>query len=441
MKNASIPPTLSKRGISATKVPLRTDMDLFFKAKDNQWHPQQNPTGKFPLNVAENNLCWDLLEQKLGAVLESKKLPKWISGYTDMKGDASFLETMATFMTKHLCHTPINADYLLSAAGAAAIIELASWILCDADDVAVFPAPAYPVYTQDIGSKARVERYNLLTHHNLDELQEGHSLSIRHLEQTWADLQDGGKQFRLLVLTTPDNPTGSIYSHQKLLEISQWCIDNKIHLLVNELYGLSRIDTQHPSIVNDYSKQIEFKSFAQIINQKKSDYLHLAYGLSKDFGISGFRVGLLYTLNEQFHLAFENLTAPHLVSNYTQWMITEVFSDQHFLQKYIATNQKRLTENYITVIKSLKKIEIPYVPAYGSLFVWMDLSTLMSDNTQAEEQKLWRNIYDELGILLTPGIDFGHSKWGQFRLVHPFIQKSALEEVMKRLEVFVLTRR
>jgi len=222
-----------------------------------------------------------------------------------------------------------------------------------------------------------------------------------------------------------------------LKDAAQWCHAHHIHLIVNELYGLSVIDTMHSDIAMDYSDRMSFLSFAKVMAELKSDYLHLAYGLSKDFGMSGFRVGLLYSMNADLKAAWGNLGAPHLVSNLTQWLMSEILSDQEFVDNFITENQKRLTENYVTVIKTLKKLGIPYVPAKGSLFVWLDMSSMLKSQSANAEHQLWQKLYDETGILLTPGTGFGHTKFGQFRLVHPFVEKKVLEEAMSKFEGFV----
>ena len=432
---------ISRRGNEATATPLRPDLEVFFETKANMWHPETNPSGQFPLNMAENNLNWSMMQKKLVEVTKNVPMPKWVSGYTGMRGDSSFLEAMAQFMTDHLTHVKINPDHLASLAGATAIIELTAWILCDAGDVAVIPAPCYPVYTQDIFSKANVERFDLITHHHIEEITDGHPLNIHHLEKTHQELSAKGKRFKMLLITTPDNPTGHIYSEERLIEIAQWCKDRKIHLVVNELYGLSLIDTKHPKISNNYSQHIEFQSFARVMQNQKSDYLHLIYGLSKDFGMSGLRVGFLYSLNESLMKAFANISAPHLVSNYTQWVISEVFRDKRFIKKYIAKNQKKLTESCVIVSESLQKMNIPFVPPRGSLFVWLDMSEFLDANTSEAESELWLSLFNESGVLLTPGVGFGHTKHGQFRLVHPFVNKKTLKEAMKRMEEFVIKKR
>ena len=120
-----------------------------------------------------------------------------------------------------------------------------------------------------------MERYDLVTHHELSEIRGGPALSIADLERAQTEIKSAGKCFRMLILTTPDNPTGGIYSHEQLLKYTNWCIDHGIHLVVNEIYGLSLINTEHSVIREDYTEDTVFCSFANIMQAKQSDLLHL----------------------------------------------------------------------------------------------------------------------------------------------------------------------
>jgi len=429
--------TLSQRGQTAHNNVLRIDFELFFEANKNIYHKDTNPHGAFPLNTAENKQSWHLLKEKLELLNLEKSIPTWTANYTSCLGDEVFRKALAGFLEKFLAKSPIHPEHLGISAGATAIIEMTTWLLANRGDVAVFPTPSYPVYKQDIGNKAGIERYNLITHHEISEIKEKPALKIKHLEKAKKKIEKQGKKFKILVLTTPDNPTGLVYTIKQLNKIADWCIENHIHLIVNEIYGLSIIDTNHPKIKKDYKKSIDFISFAQIIQAKKSPYLHLWYALSKDLGISGFRVGAVYSLNEPFLKAYDNLNAPHLVSNHTQWMLSEVLSDHAFMEKYITHNQQALTESYALVVKHLRKLKIPYVPSRGSLFVWADFSEFLKNPTLKAETKFWEKLYQNTGVLLTPGEGFGHSKKGLFRIVFPCFGVAELGVAMGRIETYI----
>jgi 1-aminocyclopropane-1-carboxylate synthase len=111
------------------------------------------------------------------------------------------------------------------------------------------------------------------------------------------------------------------------------------------------------------------------------------------------------------------------------------------MSSYVDNNCERLTESYAVVIRHLKELRIPYVPARGSLFSWLDLSELLVEHTAAAEHDLWLDLYRSAGVLLTPGEGFGHSKKGLFRLVYPCVSKHDLGTAMDRLSGFVLKKR
>lgn len=430
---------LSRRGAEASNTILRVDMNVYFEAMNNLYHPYLNPEGTFPMNVAENKLNWGMLQAKIQQISKTEPIPDWVAGYTSGKGAPTFRQAVANFLAAFLTHCPIDPEQLLCSAGSTSVIELTSYMLADAGEVVVIPAPAYPVYKQDVGNISKLERYDLQTHTDISELNPIIPLTVEHLDQAWQQLTKAGKQWRLLILTAPDNPTGGIYSATQLSAIADWCIAHQIHLIVNEIYGLSLIDTQHPAIRQDYAAKIEYRSFAQIMQAKQSDYLHLWYAFSKDFGISGFRMGVLYTLNEALIKAYENFNYPRLISNHSQWLLQRVLEDKAFVNSYIAVNQRLLTANYVLVAQTLQSLKIKYAPARGSLFVWMDLSAYLADHTQAAEDEFWLQFYHSTGILLTPGQGFENARKGCYRLVYSYFPKPILAVAMNRMKTFLAT--
>ncbi|MFT5386619.1 MAG: aspartate/methionine/tyrosine aminotransferase [Saprospiraceae bacterium] len=425
--------SLSLRGDQASNTSLRVDMEIYGEATENIFHPTENPDGALLLNMAENNLSWYLLKEKIASLVKENEIPDWVSNYTSSMGAPVFREALAGFISRFLTKRLINSNHLACSAGATPVVEVTSWILGNPGDVAVFPAPSYPVYKQDINNKAAIERYDLITHEDISEIIDGPNVRIPHLDAALADIESQGKRFRMLVLTNPDNPTGGMYSYKQLQKITKWCLAHNIHLIVNEIYGLSLIDTTHPEIAGDYTKAVDFISFAEIMQDEQSDYLHLWYSLSKDIGVSGFRVGAVYSLNEQFLQAYNNLNAPHMVSNYTQWIFQMVLGDHDFMADYIEKNQAALTASYAVVVKHLRSAGVAYAPSRGSLFVWIDLSGWLHTPTKEAETDLWLDIYKKTKVLITPADGFENAKRGQYRLVYTAISKHGLGIAMERL--------
>lgn len=91
-------------------------------------------------------------------------------------------------------------------------------------------------------------------------------------------------------------------------------------------------------------------------------YVHIIFGLSKDWCASGLRVGCLWTLNARLQAALQNVNAFYGVSGIAQHMIAEMLEDLSFVDKYLKENKRRLGSAYDTLA--------------GWLFSWPNYTTL-----------------------------------------------------------------
>lgn len=420
---------LSERGQSLAVNAARIDMDLFAEAARDLYDPAGNPDGKFPLNVAENGPMIPRMQAQLQQILQASPLPRWVFQYTEPTGYPQVREVMAQFLEKYLFGVPVDPASLAFSAGASAVIEVSAFVLANPGEVVAIPAPSYPMYTNDLGLKSGMERYDLQTHTELADHGPEGPVTPQLLDQAWLDLQAQGKTLKMVLLTSPDNPTGTVYSKTRLREIAAWCTKKQVHLVVNEIYGLSLLG----AIGESPAEARRQASFAELMAVEKSPYLHLWYALSKDFAMSGFRFGIVHSHNTAFLAAYGNANIPHMVSNLTQWLMGELFQDTAFLDAYVREHQQSLQRSYEVVTRTLDQLGLPYLPAAGSLFVWADFSRFLTEDTAEAEQALWESIFRQSGVLLTPGAGFGHQKRGLFRIVFTAVPTEQLQVAMDRL--------
>ncbi len=425
--------TLSERGHYILDRPLRGDLEVLAEAERNLYDAERNPGGALLLAVAENVLSWPELRDKLAEISATRVVPDWVAKYTSIAGAPPLREALARFAGRHIANLggqnalALDPEGFAVSSGATGVVELCAWCLGDPGEVAVFPAPSYPAYRADVENKAGLERFDLVPR---EPFAHGiHPLRTADLERVWAKLTAAGKRFRMLVLTQPDNPTGSIYRREQLISIADWCIAHEVHLCVNELYALSQLDVRDTRLAADYpAEPAPYYSFLREVERRRSPYLHWWYSFSKDFGVSGLRTGVLYSRNEALLRAIGNLGAPHTVSNHTQWLLSELLADHAWVAAYAKTNQARLTESYAAAITVLREHGIPYAAARGSLFVWMRPGDPGGDTT-----KLWRKLYEERHLVLTAPGGFGHVENGWLRLVYSGLGLRELGTAMARL--------
>ncbi|THH40621.1 aminotransferase class I/II-fold pyridoxal phosphate-dependent enzyme [Neolewinella litorea] len=419
---------LSQRGRQTADEPLRPDFALFNRAAENPYGPE-NPTGAITLCIAENHLQWPYLRDRLQEIARMRPWPDWIAAYASLAGAPEFRESVARFVGLHIAGQPLNADLFCASAGATAVVEVSALCLGDAGDYAVFPAPAYQAYLPDINNKAGLLRHDIAEY--AKPFGSGyHPLSVDELDAARATL---GDRFRMLVLTQPDNPTGAVYSEDQLRAFTDWCISHRIHLIVNEIYALSQFRRDAPGIDN----RSDYTSFLPLLEERDSPYLHWWYSFSKDFGVSGFRVGLLYSRNETFRRAYTNFNAPHQISNLTQWLLAELLRDDRWVTDFLDNNRRLLTAAYRSVADTLDELKVPYTPARGSLFVWADFSGYLPERTRAASEKLWGEIFTHTGVLLTAPGGLGQPDAGWYRIVYSGVGPEELGEAMRRLREFL----
>ena len=379
------------------------------EAKQNLYNPEDNPLGSFPLNMAENQLMAPILKAKLSNYVKANEMPDWLWDIHIIWGHPEVRTLIAQFMEHHLCKCKINPNTLGLSAGATATVELTAFLLANPGDVVVIPAPAYPMYTHDFGIKAGISRFDLQTHENLQEIGTQAPVTIDLLESTWSRLRAEGRNFKILLISSPDNPTGCRYKGSQLRILANWCLEHEIHMIVNEIYGLSLIDESHIDVQSNLNDQHEYDSFGKIMQEFTSDYLHLWYAFSKDFECP---TSLWYStfIKYGFYFRLESINAPHMVSNMSQWMIKEMLSDDEFVKNYIEENRKMITRSYRLVVAALKSLKVPFISSSGGIFVWIDLSWYLDVDNDEAEIALWMNIYKQTGVLLTPGKEFKHPK-------------------------------
>lgn len=256
-----------------------------------------------------------------------------------------------------------------------------------------------------------------------------YKLTLENLNATLETAKKCGENVRALLLTSPHNPLGTLYTKEELIQFHAWCVENSLHLICDEIYALSV-----------YKPGETFVSILEAVPDLGSN-VHVVYGMSKDFSMSGFRVGCLYTLNEGVRQAFSNLGYFHGVSNDTQFCLGTMLMDEDFVDTYLEQNKKRLLENYRALTKALDKIKVPYVKASAGLFLWLDLTfyvkkitskTKPCDSNDHFEQVLMKKFYDA-GVFLTPGTAFHGKEPGYFRLCFAWVDVASLHVAVERM--------
>jgi aspartate/methionine/tyrosine aminotransferase len=195
------------------------------------------------------------------------------------------------------------------------------------------------------------------------------------------DLEDlEGRELTVLHLSSPSNPTGTLYPPEALERITAYCRERGITFVSDELYhGLVYDTTAHTAL--------EFGDDVIVIN-----------GFSKYFCMPGLRLGWMIlpeALVRPAEIIAQNLfiSAPTL----SQYAALEAF-DYGYLEEVREAFRRRRDFLY-GELEALFPVD---ARPEGAFYLWCDVSSLGSDAVALSETLL-----EAIHIAVTPGIDFG----------------------------------
>ena len=184
---------------------------------------------------------------------------------------------------------------------------------------------------------------------------------------------------KILLLTNPNDPLGVIYKPDVMRNAIMWARNRQLHTIVDEIFALSvHKSPNHPN---------RFESVIKVLDNKLGSDVHFLWGLSKDFGATGFRFAMLYTQNVQLLQALANLNIFSGVPNPMQMIISEILCDDDFVSTFLEESRCRLISSYSLCTQKLEEMVVPYVQAEAGLFVYVDFSSLLPEPTFEGEAK------------------------------------------------------
>uniref|UniRef100_A0A8C9Q649 Aminotransferase class I/classII large domain-containing protein n=1 Tax=Spermophilus dauricus TaxID=99837 RepID=A0A8C9Q649_SPEDA len=209
-----------------------------------------------------------------------------------------------------------------------------------------------------------------------------------------------------LVLTNPQNPLGVVYSQESLMEYLEFAKRHNLHVIIDEIYMLSVFD-----------ESIKFHSVLSIERLPDPDRTHVIWGTSKDFGISGFCFGALYTHNKEVASAVSIFGYLHGISGITQYKLRRLLQDREWIDTvYLPANHSRLRTAHKYVTKKLRALKIPFVNHGCGLYVWVNLQSYLKPCTFEEERALHRRFLDNK-LMLSRGKSYMCKEPGWFRII------------------------
>lgn len=229
---------------------------------------------------------------------------------------------------------------------------------------------------------------------------------------------------KAIVLNTPSNPTGMIYSESELREIADYAVKNDVYVVADEMYEY---------LVYNGEKHVSIASFNEEIYKRTIT----VSGLAKSYAMTGWRIG--YTGSSEVIAKLMSSIQSHQTSNpnsIAQKAAVEALTgDQSAVNMMLGEFDKRRKYMYDRFAK------MPYVSVLeplGAFYVFVDLSQLLDKTYNGEKigsaAKVASILIDDYNVAVVPCADFGFDD--HMRLSYA-ISIEQIDKGLTRIEKFL----
>lgn len=331
-----------------------------------------------------------------------KAMKEGHTGYCPSAGLPEFREVVA----QHISDTrgiDIHPDEVTVTPGAKPIIFFTILALVDDGDEVIYPEPGFPVYESVIdfiGGKP-------IPLHLREEV--GFRFRIEDLVDAITD------RTKLLILNSPQNPTGGILTDSDLAAISELAQKHNFFVLTDEVYSRLLYEGTHQSIL----------SFPGM-----KERTILIDGHSKTYAMTGWRLGYGVAPQE----IVDKITRLTINSNSCTATFTQIAGiealtgPQTFVMEMVTEFQKRRD----VIVDGLNAIEgISCIKPLGSFYVFPNVTKL-----PLPCEELADYFMDEVGVALLPGTAFGKYGDGYLRLSYANSLEN-INDALQRMETTI----
>lgn len=222
---------------------------------------------------------------------------------------------------------------------------------------------------------------------------------------------------RLMILCSPHNPVGRVWTKEELKKLGEICIKHNILIVSDEI---------HADIVYKPNTHTVFSS----INEEFAQNSIVCTAPNKTFNIAGFKTANIIIPNEKLRkeyqiqadkLCIQGGSVPGDIAQEAAYSKGESWYQE--LMKYL---DKNLEFSIDFFEKRIPKIKV--IPPEGTYLLWLDCEEL-----NMNENQLNNFFIKECKILLNEGIIFGKES-KLFQRMNIATSKKVLQEALERIE-------
>lgn len=333
-----------------------------------------------------------------------KALDDGFTKYTAVEGIAPLLQAIAEKLEREngLKYSP--KDIITSNGAKQSLFNLFAAVIDDGDEV-IIPAPYWVTYPE-------LARLNggVVVEPKTDE-STGFKLTADELKKLITP------KTKMIVLTSPSNPTGSVYSKEELTAIGEVLKGTKIIVASDEMYE---------KLVYDGKK---FTSAAAISDDMYQRTVTIN-GLSKSVAMTGWRFGYLASPNKELIKAMNNLQSQSTsnINSITQKAAIVALKgevDAEIEAMRVEFEKRRnIGADGFNAINGLSVLKPD-----GAFYLFVNISEVEKDS-----MKFCQELLEKEGVAVVPGVGFGVEGYFRFSFA---TDEATIQNGINRIAKFV----
>ena len=198
---------------------------------------------------------------------------------------------------------------------------------------------------------------------------------------------------RVLLLNSPSNPTGMIYTSAELTEIGNWAVAHDVLILADDIYGRLVYNGNNFTPISTLSDAIKAQTI--IIN-----------GVSKTYAMTGWRIGFAVgnpeIIGAMSKIASQTTSNPSAVAQYAA--IEALTGDQSTVETMRLAFEERLN-TILPLINEVPGFEA--IKPQGAFYLFPKVAKAMEMKGFSDITAFCDDILEETGVAVVTGAGFG----------------------------------
>ena len=224
------------------------------------------------------------------------------------------------------------------------------------------------------------------------------------------------KKTKLIIVNSPQNPTGSMMTKSELDDIAELAEKHDIFVVSDEIYSKMTYDTKH---------------YTPTLRDEAKERTVLLDGFSKYYAMTGWRLGYIVAPPKMAERLNDFLvSAVSCTATFTQWAGLEALTgDQSFIPKMMA----RFKEKRDRIVKGLNSIpNFTCLAPKGAFYTFPNIKKTGMSSQECADHLLYK-----AGVAVLPGTAFGLYGEGYLRFSYATTLENidaAIERIKKSFE-------